>query len=116
DRATTTAGRHAASPMAAPTARTAHTIYTYHGDISALRGCSARGKWGTMRSTRHTATQLSSARRRVGLISLVGTLALLVASLSTAFAATGNLYAQSLTAPAGGLWLNGSLGGHLWVS
>src|SRR5262245_29170418 len=53
---------------------------------------------------------------RAGAVALLGALALLTVLAGTAFAATGTLYAQSLTAPAGGLWLNGSLGGHLWVS
>src|SRR5262245_2617599 len=53
---------------------------------------------------------------RAGVVALLGVLALLSVSAGTAFAATGTLYAQSLTAPAGGLWLKGSLGGHLWVS
>src|SRR5262249_16492155 len=69
-----------------------------------------------MHNTTHTPGPSTHARGRAGLISLIGVLALLAASLSTAFAATGGLYAQSLTLPTGGLWLPGPPGGPPWLS
>src|SRR5262249_48392961 len=67
-----------------------------------------------MHNTTHTPGPSTHARGRAGLISLIGVLALLAASLSTAFPAPGGLYAQSLTLPPGGLWLPGARGGPQW--